>query len=102
MVVAGEGTVADAPVEHSEDYDASVDNNKFFALTSGTKEDGTLEKQWFCTCCDYKTIRKYNITRHMRKHSGLKVVKCLYCTESFANKPDLINHEQIVHNKHFI
>ena len=100
MIFAGE---IDTTLGGSEGLDSSVDNNQFFSLTPGTKEDGTLEKKmWFCTCCDYKTIRKYNITRHMRKHSGEKVVRCLYCDKNFANKPDLINHEQIVHKKFFI
>ena len=43
-----------------------------------------------------------NMTRHMIKHSGVKVFRCLYCTKTFANKTDLISHEQHVHKKFII
>nr|CAI5852375.1 unnamed protein product [Callosobruchus analis] len=47
-----------------------------------------------CTQCDYKTIKKQYLTKHMLKHAGIvfKPSVCEHCNASFNSKQTLDSH----------
>lgn len=54
-------------------------------------------KQLFeCSCCSYKTIRRFNMDRHIKTHTMKKEndisLVCSYCNRSFISKYNLDKH----------
>nr|CAI5852364.1 unnamed protein product [Callosobruchus analis] len=47
-----------------------------------------------CTQCDYKTIKKQHLTKHVSKHAGVafKLNVCEHCNASFKSKEILDSH----------
>ncbi|XP_041348805.1 zinc finger protein 808-like [Gigantopelta aegis] len=53
--------------------------------------------KYVCEQCSYNTTRKYNIQRHIFKHSDLPV--CRICNTKFMDSIHLINHMVTVHGQ---
>ncbi len=49
---------------------------------------------YVCEICGYSTDRKYNLTLHMRIHTGKKPYKCEFCQKTFVSKGELNIHLQ--------
>lgn len=52
-----------------------------------------------CRHCDYKTQRKYNLSRHLDNHAQIKKFSCLTCGKKFNENYRLDEHVRCVHNK---
>lgn len=59
-------------------------------------------KQFHCALCSYTATTNYQLTRHMRRHTGEKPFKCFLCSSAFAQGSDYRRHMS-VHTgvKHF-
>ncbi|XP_037299164.1 myoneurin-like isoform X2 [Manduca sexta] len=53
--------------------------------------------QYACAQCDYKTWYKHDLIKHVRRHDGIKLFQCEYCTASYYTSSNLINHTRRVH-----
>ena len=59
-------------------------------------EDMSNKKIRFeCEECDYSASTKYNLSRHMMKHTGKKPFKCDECDYSSSQKSNLNTHKMI-------
>ncbi|VEN53006.1 unnamed protein product [Callosobruchus maculatus] len=52
-----------------------------------------------CTQCDYKTVKKHHLTKHMLKHDGMAFTPCIceHCHASFKSKETLESHILRIH-----
>lgn len=50
-----------------------------------------------CNHCDYKTWQKHDLVKHLRRHDGIKLYQCEYCTASYYIVSNLINHIRRIH-----
>lgn len=50
-----------------------------------------------CDHCDYKTWHKYDLAKHIRIHTGLKMYQCEYCTASYYTSSNLTSHIRRLH-----
>ncbi|XP_071530997.1 uncharacterized protein [Panulirus ornatus] len=57
-----------------------------------TGNAGAGGKGYQCHHCSYTTLRKYDLTRHMRTHTGEKPWSCPHCNHQFALKHNLKSH----------
>lgn len=57
--------------------------------TAKVSEDSN---QHCCHLCPYTTIRAFELTRHIRTHTGEKPYKCNICSRTFSQKGNLIRH----------
>jgi uncharacterized Zn-finger protein len=57
-------------------------------------------KSYACTICStYTTKRIYNITRHVRSHTGEKPFQCSYCPYAAIERGTLRNHIEKNHHE---
>lgn len=52
-----------------------------------------------CHKCDYKTVDKYNLRKHLNVHSDQKPYSCNYCKSSFSSSAGLNHHTIRIHNR---
>lgn len=57
--------------------------------TAEVSEDSNQHR---CHLCPYTTIRAFELTRHIRTHTGEKPYKCNVCSRTFSQKGNLIRH----------
>ena len=51
-------------------------------------------KKWKCNVCSYSTVRKSDLTRHTRVHTGERPFKCPTCGKAFKDKSYLKRHKK--------
>nr|XP_042895815.1 zinc finger protein 600 [Parasteatoda tepidariorum] len=61
----------------------------------------TGDKPYQCKFCNYSCSWKQNFNRHMKTHTGEKNFQCSTCNKFFATKASLKSHT-ILHYKHLI
>ena len=61
----------------------------------------TSEKPYACIICPYRANQKSHLESHMLKHSGAKPFKCNYCDFKAARKQSLKYHLNTKHFKNF-
>ncbi|XP_075989495.1 uncharacterized protein LOC142985292 isoform X2 [Anticarsia gemmatalis] len=58
-----------------------------------------LPPKYACEQCDYKTWHKYDLVKHIRIHTGVKMYQCEYCTSSYYTSSNLTGHIRRNHMK---
>lgn len=58
------------------------------------------KRRYECHICKkFVTLYKYNLTIHMRRHSGVKPFRCEICMQRFTKKENLKKHLQNIHTR---
>nr|XP_026489421.1 zinc finger protein 93-like isoform X1 [Vanessa tameamea] len=65
------------------------------ALRDHTKRDHLMERQHTCTVCDMKFFRQSEVTKHMVKHTGVRMFQCEVCSKSYGRRNTLREHMRI-------
>ncbi|XP_055935757.1 zinc finger protein OZF-like [Argiope bruennichi] len=87
-----------------------VENNCYdVSLSMETVSDSSLSKNDLleminaptrsCNFCEYATVDKSNLKRHIRKHTGERPYLCQYCCKSFTQKQHKDAHELLHETK---
>lgn len=58
-----------------------------------------MPPKYACDQCDYKTWHKYDLVKHIRIHTGVKMYQCEYCTASYYTSSNLTGHIRRNHMK---
>jgi len=59
-----------------------------------------LERRFACDMCDYKAVRKPDLTRHRLRHQGHDTFKCDWCDATYLGRKSLVEHEAESHPEH--
>lgn len=65
--------------------------NSNFQDNSGMN-NGEIKKTYECTVCGKQLLKKSNLERHFRSHTGEKPYECFTCHKRFTRKDILVNH----------
>lgn len=52
---------------------------------------------WKCLSCDYTSVGKTDVVKHLRKHTGIKPFQCPHCTHKCSDKSNLTKHIETQH-----
>ncbi|KAI1690882.1 zinc-finger double domain-containing protein [Ditylenchus destructor] len=63
-------------------------------LNISRKRDVDEEKRYKCNVCHYATNDKYDLTKHLRTHTGERPYKCEKCNYAAADWHTLVRHER--------
>uniref|UniRef100_UPI00214735D4 C2H2-type zinc finger protein n=1 Tax=Endozoicomonas sp. ONNA2 TaxID=2828741 RepID=UPI00214735D4 len=85
-----------ASCDESVNGDDLIKMNKTDAQTENSaKRLPTVKKSFQCDQCKKIFLRKANLTRHTRIHTGERPFKCMVCEKSFNDSSDLKKHSRI-------
>lgn len=62
------------------------------------KRHHLMERKHKCPLCDTKFFSKYDIKKHMVKHTGVKEFQCKICSKSYSARSSLAGHMRIHNN----
>ncbi|KAG8184834.1 hypothetical protein JTE90_012083 [Oedothorax gibbosus] len=71
---------------------ANPHQNSSYSVVECFDSFGLARKQYSCSCCPYKTFKKYNIQTHFLIHTRQKPYQCNVCNKSFSQKGNLQRH----------
>ncbi|XP_052745654.1 zinc finger protein 773-like isoform X2 [Bicyclus anynana] len=73
-------------------YDIFKKPNKAVLDQNPRVRTPTVAKPYSCDLCHYKTVRKDNLLRHTKSHTGVKPFSCDICNYKCAQKSHLLQH----------
>lgn len=82
-------------VQTHEAYICSVCGNEFYSLYKFSVHNQTHDSSWFkCPLCDYQTVRKTAILRHINtNHLNKYIYNCNICGKGFEDAANFRDHQ---------
>ncbi|KAI4471513.1 hypothetical protein MML48_1g19925 [Holotrichia oblita] len=62
--------------------------------TRNHEEDFAKTKPYQCELCGQRFSCKFYLMKHIRRHTGEKLLKCNFCEKTFLREGDLLRHER--------
>lgn len=80
------------PKKSRQKHQCSYERQGGEATRIGPFMSTSKQQLWHCNLCSYETIRKSDLAKHIRRHTGERPFQCSYCNQGFHASSDKCRH----------